>query len=70
MREPATVGRPREFDEEIALTEIMNVFWAKGFEGTTLNDLVSATGMKKGSLYAAFGDKRVVSIMGDGGESP
>ena len=50
MREPATMGRPREFDEEVALTEIMNVFWAKGFEGTTLNDLVSATGMKKGSL--------------------
>ena len=62
MRESATMGRPREFDEEVALTEIMDVFWAKGFEGTTLNDLVAATGMKKGSLYAAFGDKRAMYL--------
>ena len=62
MREPTTMGRPREFDVEAALTKIMDVFWAKGFEGTTLNDLVTATGLRKGSLYAAFGDKRAMYL--------
>lgn len=62
MREPTTMGRPREFDEQAALTKIMDVFWTKGFEGATLNDLVAATGMKKGSLYAAFGDKRAMYL--------
>lgn len=62
MREPTAVGRPREFDEQAALTKIMDVFWAKGFEGATLNDLVTATGLKKGSLYAAFGDKRAMYL--------
>jgi len=60
MREPATMGRPREFDEDIALDAIMGVFWAQGFEGTSMSDLVGATGLKKGSLYAAFGNKRAM----------
>ena len=60
MREPAALGRPREFDEAEVLAAIMDVFWAKGFEGTSLSDLVDATGLKKGSLYAAFGDKRAM----------
>ncbi len=62
MREPVRTGRPREFDAEAALAEIMDVFWAKGFEGTSLADLVAATGLKKGSLYAAFGDKRAMYL--------
>lgn len=62
MREPVTMGRPREFDQDVALTRIMDVFWARGFEGTTLNTLVTATGLKKGSLYAAFGDKRAMYL--------
>lgn len=60
MREPAAMGRPREFDEATALTAIMDAFWAKGFDATSLSDLVAATGLKKGSLYAAFGDKRAM----------
>ena len=35
MREPKVMGRPREFDEDEALAKIMDVFWAKGFEGAT-----------------------------------
>ncbi len=35
----------------------MNTFWRKGYEGTSLKDLCSATGLHKGSLYQAFGDK-------------
>ncbi len=62
MRDPCALGRPREFDEDEALTAIMGVFWAKGFEGTSLSDLVAATGLKKGSLYAAFGDKRAMYL--------
>ncbi len=62
MREPKVVGRPREFNEDEALAKIMDVFWAKGFDGTTLNDLVTATGLRKGSLYAAFGDKRAMYL--------
>ena len=60
MREAAKLGRPREFDEEAALEKILNVFWAKGFEGTSLSDLMAATGLQKGSIYAAFGDKRAM----------
>lgn len=55
-------GRPREFDEAEALEQIMHVFWAKGFEGASLADLMAATGLQKGSLYAAFGDKRALYL--------
>lgn len=53
----AVAGRPRTFDKEVALTKAMHVFWEKGFEGTTMADLVQAIGMKAPSLYAAFGNK-------------
>ncbi len=56
------MGRPREFDESEALGRITEVFWAKGFEGTSMSDLVAATGLKKGSLYAAFGDKQAMYL--------
>jgi AcrR family transcriptional regulator len=35
----------------------MNIFWAKGYDGTSLSDLTKGTGLQKGSLYGAFGDK-------------
>lgn len=60
MRERKTMGRPRGFDTDTALERIMSVFWAKGYEGASMADLVAATGLKKGSLYAAFGDKRAM----------
>ncbi len=52
-----SVGRPREFDEEAALEAAMEAFWAKGFEATSMADLCACTGLHKGSLYQAFGDK-------------
>ena len=52
-----SVGRPREFDEESVLEAAMDVFWQKGYEATSLADLCEATGLHKGSLYQAFGDK-------------
>lgn len=50
--------RPREFDIDTALERAMQVFWAKGFESTSLDDLCEATGLGRSSLYAAFNDKR------------
>jgi len=55
-----SVGRPREFDEEAALEAAMDAFWAKGFEATSMTDLCNCTGLHKGSLYQAFGDKHTL----------
>lgn len=51
------MARPREFDVEAVLREAMIVFWEKGFEGTSFADIEARTGVKKASLYAAYGDK-------------
>jgi len=40
----------------------MGAFWAKGYESTSLSDLTAATGLHKGSLYQAFGDKHALFI--------
>ncbi len=56
------VGRPREFDVEQVLDAAMKAFWANGYESTSLADLVSVTGLHKGSLYQAFGDKHSLFI--------
>jgi TetR/AcrR family transcriptional repressor of nem operon len=56
------VGRPREFDVDTALNAAMQAFWAKGYEATSLADLMAATGLHKGSLYQAFGDKHSLFI--------
>jgi TetR/AcrR family transcriptional repressor of nem operon len=56
------VGRPREFDEDQVLDAAMKAFWANGYEATSLADLVSVTGLHKGSLYQAFGDKHALFL--------
>jgi AcrR family transcriptional regulator len=50
-------GRPREFDTELALDRAMELFWRKGYEGTSLSDLTETLGITRPSLYAAFGNK-------------
>jgi TetR/AcrR family transcriptional regulator, transcriptional repressor for nem operon len=51
-------GRPRSFDTEAAVERAMNVFWSRGYHATALPHLLRATRLSRGSLYAAFGDKR------------
>jgi len=50
-------GRPREFDRETALLKARDAFWARGYEGTSMADLVSALGLASARIYAAFGSK-------------
>ncbi|NSZ58446.1 TetR/AcrR family transcriptional regulator [Agrobacterium tumefaciens] len=50
-------GRPRSFDRDHALERVMEVFWAKGYEGAQINDLIAAIGVTPPSFYAAFGSK-------------
>ncbi len=52
------MARPREFDGDAVLTAAMTCFWARGFEATSVRDLLQATGITGASLYNAFGDKR------------
>lgn len=52
------MSRTREFDEQKALTEAMHIFWEKGYEATSLSDLTACMGIRKPSLYAAYGDKQ------------
>lgn len=51
------MARPREFDMDEALDGAMNAFWKRGYEATSLTDLMDATGLAKGSIYKAFDDK-------------
>jgi TetR/AcrR family transcriptional repressor of nem operon len=54
------MARPREFNELKVKEALMSVFWDKGYEATSMQDLVGATGLLKGSLYGAFGDKQAL----------
>ena len=50
-------GRPRGFCLEEALETALQIFWRKGYEGTSMSDLTGAIGVNRPSLYAAFGSK-------------
>ncbi len=54
------MARPREFDEEAVLDAAVQCFWARGYEATSVRDLIEKTGITGASLYNAFGDKRAL----------
>ncbi|MFI8527622.1 TetR/AcrR family transcriptional regulator [Promicromonospora sukumoe] len=51
------MARPRQFDEEAVLRAVCDQFWDAGYAATSLQDLMRVSGLGKGSIYAAFGDK-------------
>lgn len=53
-------GRPREFDRDEALRAAQKAFWARGYEGTSMADLVAALGLASSRIYAAFGSKEAL----------
>ena len=59
---PKRRGRPRAYEPDIALGKALDLFRRGGFAATSLDDLSTATGMNRPSLYGAFGDKRELYI--------
>lgn len=55
-------GRPRSFDEQQALEAATGVFRSKGYDGVTIDDLVTGMGVGRPSLYSVFGDKRTIFL--------
>ncbi len=51
-------GRPKIFDEQKALTKATNLFWEKGYEATSTEDLMQAMGLQRGSFYHTFKSKK------------
>lgn len=51
------MARPRTFDEDDVIAAAREEFWNRGYAATSVDDLTAATGLGKGSLYGAFGDK-------------
>ena len=54
------MARPREFDEAAVLDAAVQCFWARGYEATSIKDLMERTGLTAASLYNAYGDKRAM----------
>lgn len=53
-------GRPPKFNKDEALEKALEVFWSKGLTATSLDDLATAMGMNRPSIYNAFGDKLTI----------
>jgi len=56
------MARNVEFDEQLAISKAMDVFWKKGYNGTTMRDLTEAMGINSSSLYNTIGDKHQLFI--------
>jgi len=52
------MARIKEFDQDKALVQALDLFWEQGYEHTSVQDLVNHLGIGRGSMYNAFGDKR------------
>jgi TetR/AcrR family transcriptional repressor of nem operon len=56
------MARPKEFDRDAVLDRAMDLFWERGFEATSVGDLVDRLGIGRQSLYDTFGDKRALYL--------
>lgn len=56
------MARNVEFDEQLVVSKAMDVFWRKGYNGTTMRDLTEAMGINSSSLYNTIGDKHELFI--------
>ena len=52
----------RQFDEQEVIAIALDVFWQKGLHEATMQDLAAATGVQRGSLYNAYGDKEAIFL--------
>src|SRR4030081_15629 len=52
----------RQFDEQDMIENALDVFWRKGLHDATMQDLADATGVQRGSLYNAYGDKEAIFL--------
>ncbi|MFH8362505.1 TetR/AcrR family transcriptional regulator [Streptomyces anulatus] len=51
------MARTKEFDPETALQSALQLFWQRGYEATSMADLVEHLGIGRASIYATFGNK-------------
>ncbi len=58
--ESSMVGRPKKFDEQQALAAALEVFWKRGYEAASCEELLEAMGINSGSMYSTFGDKKAL----------
>jgi AcrR family transcriptional regulator len=59
----ARVAGVRQFDEDAVLTRALDLFWRQGFAATSMPELAAATGVQRGSLYHAYGDKQALFLL-------
>jgi len=58
----AVLGRPRQFNEDKVLLAAAQAFWQRGYHATSIDDICEATGLLRGSLYGAYGDKHGIFV--------
>ena len=57
-----SMARAKEFDQDQAVERAMKVFWNLGYDGTSISDILQATGLSRSSLYETFGGKRALFL--------